>query len=191
MKNDEPGTDLLRGKLARLSAVSPEDLSKLIVGWIQNSEYWRLIANGPSFPLSQEGVRKFMEKHLEKDDLRNCFFVIRTLDGDRDIGEIELDGISYARGESHVGIGIGEPEYQGRGYGTDAMNIILRFAFTELNLHRVSLTVFEYNPRAVRSYEKCGFKVEGRAREFFQREGRRWDLIHMGVLREEWQAQNA
>jgi RimJ/RimL family protein N-acetyltransferase len=191
MKDNEPGSDLLRGKLVRLSAVSPEDLSKLIVGWIHNSEYWRLIANGPSFPLSQEGVRKFIEKHLEKDDLRSCFFVIRTLDGDRDIGEIELDGISYVRGESYVGIGIGEPEYQGKGYGTDAMNIILRYAFTELNLHRVSLTVFEYNPRAIRSYEKCGFRMEGRSREAFQREDRRWDVLHMGVLREEWQALHA
>jgi RimJ/RimL family protein N-acetyltransferase len=188
---DEPAADLLRGKLVRLSAVTPEELSKLFVGWTQDSEYWRLLANTPHFPWSQEGVRKFIEKDLEKDDPRNVFFAIHKLDDDRIIGEIGLDGISYTHGDAFVGIGIGEKEYWGRGCGTDAMNVMLRYAFTELNLHRVSLTVFEYNPRAVRSYEKCGFRVEGHSREVLQREGRRWDTIHMGVLCEEWQALNA
>jgi RimJ/RimL family protein N-acetyltransferase len=189
--NDDPTADLLRGRLVRLSASSPEDISRLFVGWIHNSEYWRLMSNGPPFPWTQEGVRKHIEKEAEKEDLRNVFFAVRTLQEDRIIGEIGLDGISYARGESYVGVGIGEAEYWGKGYGTDAMNVILRYAFTELNLHRVSLTVFEYNPRAIRSYEKCGFRMEGRAREAFRREGRRWDMLHLGVLREEWQAHHA
>jgi RimJ/RimL family protein N-acetyltransferase len=54
-------------------------------------------------------------------------------------------------------------------------------------MQRVSLNVFEYNPRAIRSYEKCGFKHEGRARQAMNRDGRRWDLIFMGCLREEWE----
>ena len=68
------------------------------------------------------------------------------------------------------------------------MRVILRFAFTELNLHRVSLTVFDYNQRAIRSYEKAGFRMEGRQRGFLKREGQRWDLIYMGILRSEWEA---
>jgi RimJ/RimL family protein N-acetyltransferase len=66
------------------------------------------------------------------------------------------------------------------------MNILLRFAFTEINLRRVTLTVFEYNPRAIRSYEKAGFRHEGRARKVVNKEGRRWDVLYMGILREEW-----
>ncbi len=66
------------------------------------------------------------------------------------------------------------------------MGIILRYAFTELNLWRVSLDVFEYNPRAVRSYEKVGFIHEGCVRQYLNRAGRRWDLIFMGITREEW-----
>jgi RimJ/RimL family protein N-acetyltransferase len=68
------------------------------------------------------------------------------------------------------------------------MRVVLRYAFQELNLRRVSLTTYEYNPRAIRSYEKAGFIHEGRARKFLLREGRRWDLLFMGVLREEWLA---
>ena len=189
--NDDPTIDLLRGKLVRLKAENPEEQSKLFVDWIHDSEYWRLSANMPHFPWTQDGVKKHIEKELEKDDPRNVFFAIHKLDDDRIIGDIGLDGISYNHGNTYVGIGIGEREYWGKGYGTDAMNVILRYAFTELNLHRVSLTVFEYNPRGIRSYEKCGFRVEGHAREVMHREGRRWDIIHMGVLREEWQALHA
>jgi len=67
------------------------------------------------------------------------------------------------------------------------MNLILRFAFCELNLHRVNLNVFEYNPRAIHCYEKVGFKHEGRLRQCLNRDGRRWDLVYMGILRGEWQ----
>ena len=70
------------------------------------------------------------------------------------------------------------------------MNVILRFAFDELNLHRVSLNVFEYNQRAIRSYEKVGFVVEGREREFLRRTGQCWDMIFMCILREEWEQKN-
>jgi len=89
-----------------------------------------------------------------------------------------------------MGIGIGDKAYWGRGVGTEVMNILLRYVFTELNLHRLSLTVFEYNQRAIRLYEKCGFKIEGINREYHFRDGRRWDLVSMGILREEWLALN-
>ena len=60
--------------------------------------------------------------------------------------------------DAFVGLGIGETEYWNKGYGTDVMNVLLRYAFMELNLLRVTLSVFEYNPRAIRSYEKAGFR---------------------------------
>jgi RimJ/RimL family protein N-acetyltransferase len=66
------------------------------------------------------------------------------------------------------------------------MNLILQYAFTELNLRRVTLDVFEYNPRAIRSYEKAGFRHEGRLRGAILREGKRWDMLFMGILREDW-----
>ena len=66
------------------------------------------------------------------------------------------------------------------------MRIILRYAFSELNLQRVTLDVFEYNQRGIRSYEKAEFIIEGRARGLILREGRRWDVIYMGILRDDW-----
>ena len=65
------------------------------------------------------------------------------------------------------------------------MEVLLRFAFEELNLHRVNLSVFEYNPRAIRSYEKAGFHHEGRQRQVLHRGGKRWDMLYMGILKNE------
>jgi RimJ/RimL family protein N-acetyltransferase len=97
---------------------------------------------------------------------------------------------SWAHGEGWVGIGIGERAYWGNGYGTEAMCLLLRFAFAELNLQRVSLGVYAYNPRALRSYEKAGFRHEGVVRADCRRDGQRWDSVFMGILREEWRTIN-
>ncbi|NTU75527.1 MAG: GNAT family N-acetyltransferase [Anaerolineaceae bacterium] len=103
---------------------------------------------------------------------------------------VGLDGLNWSARNAWVGIGIGDPEYWGKGFGSDAMRIILRFAFLELNLWRVNLNVFEYNERAQKSYLKVGFREEGRLRQWMRRDGRRWDLIYMGVLRSDWEALN-
>ena len=106
------------------------------------------------------------------------------------MGELGLGYARNNRAETFMGIGLGEREDWNKGYGTDAVRLILRFAFLELNVHRVSLSVFEYNPRAKRAYEKAGFVEEGRVRGALLREGRRWDEIFMGVLRPEWMVQH-
>lgn len=118
------------------------------------------------------------------------FFIILTLAGDKPIGVIELSGLDWTAGDAFLGIGLGERQYWGQGYGSDALEILLRYAFRELGLRRVSLTVFEYNPRAIHTYEKAGFQNEGRLRQWLNRDGRRWDLLVMGILRQEWEARH-
>ena len=78
---------------------------------------------------------------------------------------------------------IGGKDCWGRGYGTDAIRALLRFAFREMNLNRVWLTTGENNPRALACYRKCGFREEGRLRQDRYLEGRYWDTILMGILR--------
>jgi RimJ/RimL family protein N-acetyltransferase len=72
------------------------------------------------------------------------------------------------------------------GYGSEAMRLTLNYAFNELNLHRVGLDVLDYNARALHVYEKLGFVHEGAKRQFGRRDGRRYDLVLMGMLRDEW-----
>jgi RimJ/RimL family protein N-acetyltransferase len=178
--------DIFTGTLVRLSAFDPDEMSKAFPRWNLNSEYIRLLNSAPMPMRSSQAALKRMEKSLEETSLEEYNFSIRTLAEDKLIGEIGLEVVSWPGRDAFVGLGIGETEYWSKGYGTDVMNVILRYAFTELNLNRVTLTVFEYNPRAVRSYEKAGFRHEGRLRRLLNREGRRWDELFMGILREDW-----
>jgi RimJ/RimL family protein N-acetyltransferase len=184
---DEMNEDLLHGHLVRLTQEEPEALARLESQWSADSEYSRLLDWDPARRFSVKNSQKWIEKHYEKED--NYAFTIRTLADDRIIGGIGLDGIRWTHRDCFVGIGIGDRECWGKGYGTDALKVILRYAFIELNLHRVTLDVFEYNSRAIRSYEKAGFVIEGRERGTLLREGRRWDVLFMGILREEWEEQ--
>jgi len=181
--------DIFRGELVRLTAEEPETVGKAFSVWDRDSEFRRLEDNQPPRLWSVKKIKEFIEKEHEDQRNREFVFFIRTLEGDSLIGFVELFIPTWIHGDAWVGIGIGDRHYWGKGYGTDAMRLILRYAFQELNLNRVSLDVFSYNPRAIRSYEKAGFKHEGRQRNTLLREGSRADFLLMGILREEWLAQ--
>ena len=182
--------DIFRGNLIRLSGDDPQTLGEAFSRWNRDSEYARLLDSEPPKMKSIKSFKDWFEKEFEKGEEFHYFFTIRSLDDDQLIGFIGLFGIQWNHGSGWVGIGLGERSYWGKGYGTDAMQVVLRYAFRELNLFRVNLDVFEYNPRAIRSYEKAGFKVEGRERKVIQRDGKRWDMILMGILRDEWEELN-
>jgi RimJ/RimL family protein N-acetyltransferase len=178
--------DILNGTLVRLSAVDPDEFSKTFARWRRDSEFMRLLDASAVRLGSQKDSQKSIEKELEDQKVNHHWFTIRTLAEDKLLGDIGLYVVNWPGRDAFVGIGIGERDFWGRGYGTDAMNVILRYAFMEVNLRRVTLTVFEYNPRAIRSYEKAGFRHEGRLRRLLHRDGRRYDELFMGILREEW-----
>jgi RimJ/RimL family protein N-acetyltransferase len=184
-------SDIFRGKLVRITSESPKDLGEPYARWSLDSEFWRLMDSGITRPFSAKATEKFLEEMLIDPRGDSFLFSIRTLEDDRMVGDIGLGIAGWPQADAFVGIALGDRNLWGKGYGTDAMNIILRYAFQELNLRRVTLNVFEYNPRAVRSYEKVGFRQEGRVRGALLREGRRWDMLYMGISRQEWLAQNA
>ena len=182
--------DIYRGELVRLAAVDSEAFGKTFTRWSRDSEFMRLL-NGEAIRLDSAAAnKKWIEKDLEDAPPGLYFFSAHALADDREIGFVVLDVSSWNDRNGFVGIGFGEREVWGKGYGTDLMQVLLRYAFTEVNLRRMTLTVFEYNPRAIRSYEKVGFRHEGRFRKFLNREGRRWDMLFMGILREDWLKQH-
>ena len=182
--------DILTGKLIRLSAPDTDELGRAFSKWSRDSEYWRLMAGNPVTLHSAKDAAKSFEKDVQELSLDTYFFGARTLADDALIGEMTPEVENWTGRDAFVGLSIGERANWGKGYGTDMMKVLLRFAFTEVNLLRVTLTVFEYNPRAIRSYEKAGFRHEGRMRKILNRDGRRWDVLFMGVLRDEWKEQN-
>ena len=181
-------SDLLRGELVHLTAENPEVMAGNFSHWNQDTEWERLLDSDPPRLLSAKKHQEWLEKYLQKDEHDEFFWAIRKLDDEAIIGFIGLFALYKQHGDTLVAIAVGERDYWSHGYGTDAMRIMLRYAFMELNLRRVGLIVFEYNPRAIRSYEKAGFSHEGRVRGAMQRDGKRWDFLYMGILREEWLA---
>jgi len=181
--------NMLYGKLVRLTAVEPKELAEAVAQWNLDSEYQRFAALNAANQISMQKLTEWIEKDMEKDPPPYYYLAIRSLADDRLLGSCGLDGDIFPHGEAFFGIGIGSRELWGKGYGTDATFVILRYGFQELNLRRVSLTTSGFNPRAIRSYEKAGFVHEGRVRKCLNREGQRWDMVHMGILREEWLGQ--
>ncbi|MCA1059551.1 GNAT family N-acetyltransferase [Rossellomorea aquimaris] len=171
---------LLTGKRIYLTGFQEEDV-KSIREWGLNEEVQRLFDALPHRPKSEEEIKKWMNPG------ENAFrFAIRLKDDGRIIGFVELDGILWTHRVGWVSILIGDEKSWGSGIGREAMECLLAYAFHELNLYRIQLTVFSYNERAIRLYESLGFMKEGSYRQFLQRDGKRYDMFLFGLLADEW-----
>ncbi len=177
--------NLFCGERVRLAACTPDDLPT-IARWYEHSAFPRLLDAAPAHPKSAAELARWLEERQGATD--GVLFGVRPLDGDDLLGLVELDGILWAHGTGWLSIGFGDPARWGQGYGTEALGLALAFAFDELNLHRVQLTVFAYNERAIALYRKLGFAQEGVYREFLRRDGARHDMLLFGLLRREWEA---
>lgn len=177
--------DIFLGERVRLTAVTKED-APLLARWHNDAGFLRLLNAPPAKPQTQDDVVRWLEEAQKASN--GYLFAIRLRDGDGLLGFIEVDGILWSHGVGWLGIGIGDREHWSQGYGGEAMRLALNFAFNELNLHRVQLTVFAYNERAIALYEKLGFRREGVYRECLHRDGQRYDMFLYGLLRREWEA---
>lgn len=175
--------NLLRGEKVRLTAVSSNDMPT-ITRWWSDPDFLRLYNTDPAIPRNEDQLSRRFDLSQTSPDV--FLFAIRLLDDDELIGLLEFDGIAWSHRTTFVSIGVGELRHRGRGYGREAMAIGLNFAFNELNLHRVCLTVFSYNNSAIALYEALGFVREGVYREHVDRDGQRYDMYLYGLLRPEW-----
>lgn len=178
--------ELFRGELVRFTFEEPDVRAKAEVRWQRDTEFVRLADSDPSQLSSEKKIKEWFDKQAEDGPRPERYsFSVRTLDEDKHIGFLGL-WVDLIHSEAWVGLAIGEREFWSKGYGSDMMKLCLQYVFLELGLERLSLGLHEYNPRALRSYEKCGFRLEGRTRKDVMREGRRTDTLWMGILRAEW-----
>jgi RimJ/RimL family protein N-acetyltransferase len=171
---------MIRGTKTRLRALEHDDLPHF-VRWINDPEVRRFMVI--RYPLSMTEEEKWWEGFLEREN--DHIFAIEAEDGTY-IGNIGLHDLERENRKALLGIIIGHKAYWGQGYGTDAIQAVLRWAFDYLNLHRVYLTVYAYNERAIRCYQKCGFRHEGTMRQARYSGGRYHDELMMGLLRDEF-----
>lgn len=176
---------LRRGPRVRLTACTAADLPT-IARWHEDDVFLRQLDARPARPASEAALAQWLDDQHKATDA--FLFAIRLLNDDNLIGYVQLDGILWTHQVGWLTIAVGDATQQQQGYGQEALELTLRFAFHELNLYRVQLTVFSYNERAIGLYEKLGFRREGVYRAFLQREGQRHDMYLYGLLRPEWEA---
>jgi RimJ/RimL family protein N-acetyltransferase len=151
--------------------------------WYQDAQVARL-ARYQDGPMTIEEIdRFFTARALGAETMTMAIHVRET---DRLIGTCAFSQLDGDNGSALFHITIGEKDAWGQGYGSEATGLMVDHAFGSLGLHRVALSVFEFNERAIRSYVSCGFTIEGRAREAIWRDGRWWDELSMSILESEW-----
>jgi RimJ/RimL family protein N-acetyltransferase len=179
----------MEGKLVRLRGYEKSDLGA-VMSWWHDEEVTKFIS-AAVFPASSLEEEQFIENAASGKDPLNKEFVIETLSDRKYIGAIGLHNISWLSRNAKLGIVIGDKEYWGRGYGTDAVEVLLRLAFEKMGLHRVELIVFTFNERAIACYEKCGFRREGILRDYVFKLGAFQDALMMSILASEYSAETA
>lgn len=173
---------MLEGKLVRLRAVEPEDRARA-AAWLSDPAVTRHLTY--RYP-SSDG--DWLAKPPEPNGYANGVrLAIETLDGEH-IGAVNLHRVHYEDRKAGLGIVIGARERWGQGYGGDAIQTMLRFAFDEMNLNCVWLTVVEDHAAAIACYKRCGFQEEARLRQEVYRDGRFLDFVQMGILRSDFEA---
>jgi RimJ/RimL family protein N-acetyltransferase len=184
-------TQLFEGQDIRFGPIDYEKDPQIESKWTHDSDFIRMYETDPARPMSVAMVKKEYEK-LEKEieeEKEMYYFAIRARDDDRLIGKAVIHRIEWSNGNSSLRLGIGSADDRRKGFGSQALQMLLRFAFAELNLFRVSANVPEYNEAATALLAKFGFLEEVRRRQALERDGRRWDLISFGLLKDEWQNQ--
>jgi RimJ/RimL family protein N-acetyltransferase len=176
--------ELLEGSLVVLRRHVPENLDAFR-RWYSDPEVARLTRYQDG-PMRTEEIERFFAARVVGTD--SLAMAVHERETDRLVGTCAFSQLDGDNGSALYHITIGEKDCWGRGYGTEATQLMLDHAFGRLGLHRVGLSVFAFNERAVRAYRRVGFTVEGRSRQAIWRDGRYWDEIAMSILDEEWRA---
>jgi len=176
---------MLKGKSVLLRPVKRSDISYFLK-WFNDPEVIQYLCL--YLPMTEMAEEKYIEElgtTRAKSDVR---FVIEVIEGvsTKPIGNCGLHEICPKDRNANFGIVIGEKDYWGKGYGTEAARLVIDYGFQQLNLHRISSAAFAFNERSIKFHKKIGFREEGRLRQAMFKNGQYHDEVQFGILREEW-----
>lgn len=173
----------LIGDRIYLSPRNVEDV-EIFTKWLNDFDTTDYIVRSSNL-LTLTSEKKYLEDHSGDEKV----FAIVTEKEDKLIGTVSLEKINNVNRTATLGVFIGDKEYRSKGYGTEAIKLILDFGFRYLNLNNIKLDVLEFNERAIACYKKCGFKEYGRRRKAVFLNGKYYDSISMDILSDEFKGE--
>jgi RimJ/RimL family protein N-acetyltransferase len=174
---------MLKGKRVQLRPVKRADIS-YFVKWFNDPEVIQYL--GTYLPMTEMALEKWIEETAT--DRTRVNFVVESIEGEtpKPIGRTGLEVINPKDLSATFAIAIGDKDYWGKGYGTEAGRLIVNYGFEQLNLHRVNSFVIAFNDRSLKMHQSLGFTEDGRMRQAVYRNGKYYDHVVTGILREEW-----
>ena len=174
---------MLVGEKVKLRGLKMEDV-EIAYRYMCDPEVLLNLSPGIPYPMTLEREKQWFESQIAMKDTYN--FAIEDIKTGLYIGGCGINKIDWKNRVATVGIYIGDKDFRGKGYGTEAMKLLIEFIFSEMNINRIQLFVFSFNERAIKSYKKNGFVEEGRLKQSIFRNGKYYDEIIMGLLREDY-----
>lgn len=166
-----------------LRTLEPGDLER-VYQWHNDQELYRNLIGVHHF-VSRATVEKWLAKKSEYSNTE-VNLAICLKEENQHIGNIYLQNIDWVSRTGALGIFIGEIDLRKKGYGQAAMRLMIKYAFLTIGLNRIHTTLFENNKQSLNLFQKSGFSIEGTLRNHIYQEGRYWNVLFMGLCREEW-----
>lgn len=175
---------MYKGKLVKLRAYKQEDIEKA-TEFINDEETKKFLDTSIPFPITKWEEEEWIKTRKSNKDF-TYDFAIEDLRTGKYIGGCSINECNLKSRNCTIGIMIGDKEYWGKGYGSDALNVLIKFIFEEVNIYKIKLNVFSFNERAIACYKKLGFKEEGLLKNEIYRNGKYCDAIPMALFKENW-----
>ncbi|WP_443659694.1 GNAT family N-acetyltransferase [Clostridium algidicarnis] len=168
------------GEKICLRAYKQEDI-QIATSFVNDKELKKFLVTDIPFPMSLWEEDEWI-KSQKSNKNGEYNFAIEDIKTKMYIGGCGIQNVNWLTRVALVGIMIGDKDYLGKGYGTDAMKVLMDFIFKDMNIHKIRLSTFSFNIRAQKSYEKCGFKVEGILKDEVFKDGKYYDEIVMAAF---------
>jgi ribosomal-protein-alanine N-acetyltransferase len=178
---------IVTGARSYLREVRLSDVNERYLSWMNDSAVNQFLETR-FVPQSLDSIADFVKRMTGRQD--EPFFAICTVDGQEHIGNIKIGPINYRHRHADVSLLIGEKQYWGKGYATEAIGLITRFGFEVLNLNKLEAGCYEQNEGSARAFEKCGYSREGLLRGHLYLNGRETNCIRLGLRSAEYFERN-
>lgn len=168
------------GEKVCLRAYKEEDIKKALQ-FINDKELMKNLTTKIPFPMTLWEEEEFIksQKSNQKGEYK---FAIEDLEAKKYIGGCGINDVNWLTRVATVGIMIGDKDYWGKGYGSDAMQVLIKFIFEDMNMRKIRLSAFSFNERALKCYTKCGFEIEGVLKDEIFKDGKYYDEMILSIF---------